>query len=522
MAQNYYVLGAYWKVDGEDYDMTQQFLKEGCWENGYKNGSYENIINAIEVGARVAIKSWFTGGENHKTSYTRIKAIGTVTANPQDGVNLTVDWDKNFEEFDFEGGGYGSAVSRVLNKEYIKKIFNHNQNWNIVSEIDNSTNTAFQQLIVQYKDLIRDGNEGETYKWQCIKHFQDNFDIDASDFGYMLKKSLKKLSNLLYYNSSGYIIAVAKYFPEETRMMFRNLYNEDIGLQKRIEVFQKSANDVLSKLIPIVGKKVVHQQDERTISFYLSLKYPEKYCFYMNTIYIFLLQIFPQEKACQAGLKLQHFNQLSEQFFPLIRKDKELVKLVKNTLNASCFTGNQTRIIFQDILWRCHEEANRVTDCLIETKPPKGRKNLPTRKVSSKGNGTNKDYIAEHKRNMCIGDLGEKLVILDEKKKLEKLPKLAAKVDKQPDGVGYDILSFDEKGNEIFIEVKTTTGSKNSSFEISSNEVENAKKHKGKYKIYRLFNYNQKDNTAKYYVIHDIDELHLTPTSYEACLKKQD
>ena len=53
---------------------------------------------------------------------------------------------------------------------------------------------------------------------------------------------------------------------------------------------------------------------------------------------------------------------------------------------------------------------------------------------------------------------------------------------------GWDITSFDEKGNEIFIEVKSTKGSKINQLEITSNEWNAAVKQKEKYYIYLVSN----------------------------------
>jgi hypothetical protein len=119
--QKYYALGAYWN---NSEDKTEEFVKQGRWENGYDD-KFVNSVNAVEVGARVAIKSKFTGGEGHKTSITKIKAIGTVTKNFKDGKNLKINWDKNFECFEYNGGGYWKAVSRIRNKDYINKTFFH-------------------------------------------------------------------------------------------------------------------------------------------------------------------------------------------------------------------------------------------------------------------------------------------------------------------------------------------------------------------------------------------------------------
>lgn len=223
----------------------------------------------------------------------------------------------------------------------------------------------FQELIAKYKELIRqDGNTGELYKWRCIKHFKDNFNIDALDFAAMLKMSLKKRSNLLHYNSSGFIIAAAEQFPKKTREMFCGLYNEDMDLTKRLKNFEEQADSLLKKVIPKSGKKICHQQDERTLSFYLAMMYPEKYPLYMSKIYDFMLLHLhlhlPDEVECPTDERFLHFIRVSHKFSEVINNDKDLLALGISTLDSSCFEGKQSLIIFQDILWRCHQIGKKV------------------------------------------------------------------------------------------------------------------------------------------------------------------
>jgi hypothetical protein len=91
-----------------------------------------------------------------------------------------------------------------------------------------------------------------------------------------------------------------------------------------------------------------------------------------------------------------------------------------------------------------------------------------------------------------VGDAGEKYVYEYEKNKLEKLglKNLADLIVKQYENLsffpGYDIQSFDELGNKIFIEVKSTKGKNKSFFEISDNEIRAAKEHGDSYYIYQV------------------------------------
>lgn len=88
-----------------------------------------------------------------------------------------------------------------------------------------------------------------------------------------------------------------------------------------------------------------------------------------------------------------------------------------------------------------------------------------------------KDYIRAHKNQMAVGSLGEEIVYNFEKEKLNKLGlKDKAKEVKVVSGdstLGYDILSFNENGDEIHIEVKSKSGNISYlDFYISDNEYE--------------------------------------------------
>jgi hypothetical protein len=211
----------------------------------------------------------------------------------------------------------------------------------------------FSKFIANYKKLLsQDKDQPEIYKWECVTHYQNNFNINAPDFERMLRSSLNKAKNLIYINSLGYILKAAKYFPEEVRTMFKDLYNEKKELQKRIEQFQQQAKNLLPNVIKKYGKSLNDQQDERTISFYLAMKYPEKYPLFKDDLYKVLIDIFPNKEPRKAGLKYLHYIELSKDVIPLIESDEKLIELSNSRLTSRSFTGDQKQLLFQDILWR--------------------------------------------------------------------------------------------------------------------------------------------------------------------------
>ena len=93
--RSFWFVGAVWA--GTD-DQSPRFLAEGIWQNGYDD-KFADDVRRMKPGDRIAIKSSFTRKNklpfnNHgkPVSCMRIKAIGTITANPGDGKNIKVNW----------------------------------------------------------------------------------------------------------------------------------------------------------------------------------------------------------------------------------------------------------------------------------------------------------------------------------------------------------------------------------------------------------------------------------------------
>ena len=84
---------------------------------------------------------------------------------------------------------------------------------------------------------------------------------------------------------------------------------------------------------------------------------------------------------------------------------------------------------------------------------------------------------------------------------MRKHPDLLGKirhVSKEDDSAGYDILSYKKNGEELYIEVKTTRGNKETPFYLSANEYETWENNTSKYVIYRVYEYSP-DSVAKFY-----------------------
>ncbi len=83
---------------GGNDDQTERFLQDGIWEGGPIE-RYGELIDAIQPGDRIAIKSWYTrksglpfDNRGEYVSVIAVKATGVVVENLGDKRSLRVDW----------------------------------------------------------------------------------------------------------------------------------------------------------------------------------------------------------------------------------------------------------------------------------------------------------------------------------------------------------------------------------------------------------------------------------------------
>ena len=138
-------------------------------------------------------------------------------------------------------------------------------------------------------------------------------------------------------------------------------------------------------------------------------------------------------------------------------------------------------------------------------------------KVSNQSNYTKvvkkgkRDYITQYINDFEIGEAGESLVykyecnIIENAKKNGQIDNnISVKwVSRDDDSAGYDILSYDIKTKtNKYIEVKSTSGGKNTPFYISENELNFSKRNIEKYYIYRVYGLKNKDSSLiGFYII---------------------
>ena len=209
------------------------------------------------------------------------------------------------------------------------------------------------EVLVQYKQNFVSKLWGEEkYKWEAVKWFQDNWDVNAPDFAEMLNCSLDKTYNLLASANNfpkGMIVGFAKSAPEEVRAMFLSLYDESKDVYERINAFKMQSTVLLEKY---GNGAAQHYQYENAISTYLWLRFPDKYYIYkfgeVKTVASELESDYRFKKGAYAD-NIRNFLKLYDEISVALKEDTELVNLFQSQLTDTCYPDPQLKTLTIDV-----------------------------------------------------------------------------------------------------------------------------------------------------------------------------
>lgn len=192
----------------------------------------------------------------------------------------------------------------------------------------------------------------EKYKWEAVKWFQDNWDVNVKDFPEMLERALEKTYNLLASNNNfpkGMIIGFAKAAPEEVRAMFLDLFDENKDVFERMNAFKLQSSILLEKY---GNGAAQHYQYENAISTYLWLRYPNKYYIYkfgeIKKVAGELESDYQFKKGAYAD-NIRNFLRLYDEISTALKEDTELVNLLRSQLTDTCYPDPELKTLTIDV-----------------------------------------------------------------------------------------------------------------------------------------------------------------------------
>ena len=271
-------------------------------------------------------------------------------------------------------------------------------------KLNNILNDYKKDFDAQWKD--------EKYKWEAIKCFQDNWNVDSSKFDEMLENSLAKSNNLLSGNhnfAKNCLIELAKEDSKTIKEAFENLFDEKTNVYVRIDNFKKTINDLKEKY---KDSNWNHFQDENTITTYLWLRYPDKYYIYKTEYARNLSNNLKTDYKIIKGRyhdNIKNYIKLYDEINEYMKSDPELKKILNLHLDENCYSDPELKTLTTDF-------GHYVSKIWIEK--PKIVKEDNTKKDESNENEYSLNdflsevYIAKDNYNHLVSILNRKKNII--------------------------------------------------------------------------------------------------------------
>lgn len=202
--------------------------------------------------------------------------------------------------------------------------------------------------------------EDEKYKWQAVKCFQDNWKTDGGSFMEMFNKATSEHYNLLASGSFWQPRAMIEKFcnvcgEKKIAEQFELLFDETADLRQRIIGFIDffKSDNVIGKVNEAENKNWKSNQNTRAVSVYLASKYPDKYYFYMETLYSELKELFgfKQPKGFSDVDKLIKYYEFCDEICQHIKTNSELIKKFNGYLSPEEYEDNDYHILTQDVVF---------------------------------------------------------------------------------------------------------------------------------------------------------------------------
>jgi len=223
----------------------------------------------------------------------------------------------------------------------------------------NSGADPLQKLIKKYKKyLVKNGLVDEVYKWQLVKEHKDRPDLSQDDLANEIRSL--KFANLIYGNAITAMRHIAEQRTEEYRECFKDLFKEEKPLLDRVNNFDENTSELFNAIFP--EDNLSHHHDERTISTFLTYRFPEKYTFYKDSYYKKLCKIL-EIKHKPKGEKYVHYLELVQDFIDgYISQDRELLNMIEKLLPDNAYKDDNKLLLAQDILYTVLDKKKTSED----------------------------------------------------------------------------------------------------------------------------------------------------------------
>ncbi|MFK7771963.1 MAG: hypothetical protein AB8F94_07480 [Saprospiraceae bacterium] len=213
-----------------------------------------------------------------------------------------------------------------------------------------------QQYISDYKKHLqatRDFEEG--YKWESLQVFQNNWDIEAADFGKMYDASFQNSETRRLWKGDNFfpkemMLKFIETAPDFVRNMFRDLFDENKDVENRISRFQFCCDSLLSEYkskFPLTIENRHFHLENHMISMYLCFRFPEQYSLFEYPAFKQAMINIGVTKV-PTPFDITRFFKVARTLNTFLQKDQELVFLQKKKLRSPIHFKENTLLLVND------------------------------------------------------------------------------------------------------------------------------------------------------------------------------
>lgn len=215
--------------------------------------------------------------------------------------------------------------------------------------------------ISKYKEYLSTSkDDSEVFKWETLKNFQKNWDIDAADFAAMYDASLSNtVTKRMWIGENFYPKEMMLKFidldAEFVRRMFKDLYDENKDIEVRISRFNFGLDELLKdykKAHPVSVENNHYHDHNHILSMYLAFRYPETYCLFYYTDFRDLMEKLGSTKL-PGPYEIDRFFKISRTFYKFLSEDQEIQALQHLKLNPTQHYMGPTLLLAQDFYSVC-------------------------------------------------------------------------------------------------------------------------------------------------------------------------
>ena len=220
-------------------------------------------------------------------------------------------------------------------------------------------------IIEDYKELykqslLNESNPNDFHQWEMLKQFQDNWDLNAEDFGAMYDASFSSdfLSSLSLADVSSpkeIMLEFIKLDQERVRTMFLELHNEDLIIDNRIISFVNQCNKMIVLLAKTNPEMQNHFHDGfRMISVYLCFRHPENYTIFKDKEFKDFMKKIKAKTMPKTGDVVRFFK-VMRTVYKIVSKDEEFLKTHRDIRADAKYYQEDSLLITHDFLMFCEQ-----------------------------------------------------------------------------------------------------------------------------------------------------------------------